>query len=194
MKFTLRGITLALLALASCGQAHTQALATATGPGTYVAIGGGVSGFQTDYGHNRMGGALAYADLNPHWRVGLEGEARYLRWHSQEQVTESNYLGGLRVMLLPEPGRWQPYVKFLAGAGRITLPYGYAHGTFLAYAPGVGLDVALTDRLSVRAIDLEYQRWPQFSYGGLSPYGISTGLTLRLNEVSRFPKGARGRH
>lgn len=193
MKITLQRIALASLALAPLRLAHSQALATATGPGIYAAVGGGVSGFQTGYGHNQIGGAVAYADLNPHWRVGLEGEARYLRWHSQEQVIESNYLGGVRVKLLPKPGRWEPYAKFLAGAGRITLPYGYAHGTFLAYAPGAGLELAVTDRISVRAIDVEYQHWPQFTYGSLNVYGVSTGVTLRLNGTSQYPKGARAR-
>ena len=168
-----------------------QALATATGPGSYVAVGGGVSGFETDYGHNRIGGGFAYIDVNPHWRVGLEGEGRFLRLHANEQVTESNYLGGVRIVVWPHPRRWAPYAKFLAGAGKITLPYGYAHGGFLTYAPGAGLDVALTDRIAVRAVDFEYQHWPQFTYGALSPYGVSAGVSLRLNGMSRYPKGAR---
>lgn len=165
-----------------------QAVATATGPGSYVAVGGGVSGFQMDYGHRDVAGGVFYADVNPQWRVGLEGEARFLRWHSAEQVTESDYVGGLRVALW-RPGRFQPYGKFLAGIGKITLPFGYAHGSFLAYAPGAGIDVRLNDRVTVRAFDFEYQHWPQFAYGTLSPYGISAGISIRLNPVSRYPKG-----
>ena len=170
-----------------------QALATATGPGSFVAVGAGVSGFETDYGHNRIGGGVAYVDVNPQWRLGFEGEARFLRWHANEQVTESTYLGGVRVSLWPHPRRWSPYAKFLAGAGEITLPYGYAHGGFLTYAPGAGLEVALNDRLAVRVADFEYQHWPQFTYGALSPYGVSAGVSMRLNGISRYPKGARAR-
>ena len=73
------------------------------------------------------------------------------------------------------------------------MPYRYAHGGFLTYVAGTGLDLALSDRLSVRVIDLEYQRWPQFTYGALSPYGVSAGLSVRLNGISRYPKGARAR-
>ena len=182
------------VALASLSQAHAQAISTATGPGSYVAIGGGVSGFQTDYGRNHMEGAFAYADVNPQWRVGLEGEARYLRWHANQQVKETTYVGGVRLVLWPTSSRWEPYGKFLAGAGEITLPYGYAHGTFLTYAPGAGLNLALNERIILRIIDLEYQHWPQFTYGSLSPYGISAGLSLRLNGMSRLPKEARARH
>lgn len=169
-----------------------QAVSTAGGPGSYVAVGGGVSGFQSDYGHRELGGAVLYADLNPQWRFGLEGEARVLRWHEFQQVSESTYTGGVRVALL-RPGRWNPYAKFLAGVGKITLPYGYAHGSFLTYAPGAGLDYEVSDRLTVRVAEVEYQHWPQFTYGALSPYGVSAGIMVRLNGVSRFAKEARGR-
>ncbi len=194
MKLAPCVITPLLLAFASSMPAHGQAVPTATGPGSYVAIGGGISAFQTDYGRNHIAGAFAYADVNPEWRVGLEGEARYLRWHADQQVTETSYLGGVRVVLWPSPKRWEPYGKFLAGAGEITLPYGYAHGTFLTYAPGAGLNLAMNERISLRVIDFEYQHWPQFTYGSLSPYGVSAGVSLRLNGVSHFPKGARARH
>lgn len=180
------------MALVGGARAGAQAIATASGPGSYVAVGGGVSEFETDYGHNRIAGGMAYLDVNPHWRVGFEGEARWLRYHANEQVTESDYLGGVRVSLW-KPHRLQPYAKFLAGAGEITLPFGYAHGGFLTYAPGTGLDVALNDRISVRAVDFEYQRWPKFTYGGLSPYGVSVGLSVRLNRASRYVRNARAR-
>ncbi len=194
MKLLLLAPVAFLLLLTTTPSCSSQALATASGPGSYVSVGAGLSVFQTDYGHNRIGGAFTYIDVNPHWRVGFEGEARFLRWHANEQVTETNYLGGIRVGLWPRPQRWSPYAKILAGAGEITLPYGYAHGGFLTYAPGAGLDIALTDRLTVRAADFEYQHWPKFPYGALSPYGLSAGISVRLNGVARFPKGARARH
>ena len=96
-------------------------------------------------------------------------------------------------MIWPRPRPWAPYAKFLAGAGRITLPYGYAHGGFLTYAPGAGVDIALSDRVSLRAVDFEYQHWPQFTYGALHPYGLSAGISVRLNGVTRYPKGRRAR-
>ena len=95
--------------------------------------------------------------------------------------------------MILRPRRFQPYGKFLAGMGKITLPFGYAHGSFLTYAPGAGLDVALNSHVSVRAIDFEYQHWPQFTYGALSPYGISAGISFRLNPVPRYPRSLRMR-
>ena len=178
---------LAVMACSSFAAARAQAVATASGPGSDVTVGGGVAAFQADYGQRDIGGGFAWADVNPQWRVGLEGEARYLRYHAAEDVTESNYLGGVRVALL-RPRRWQPYGKFLAGMGRISLPFGYAHGSFLAYAPGAGLDIALNNFVPVRAVDVEYQHWPQFPFGALSPYGVSVGISVRLNPLSKYPR------
>lgn len=172
--------------------AQAQAVATATGPGSFVAVGGGISAFQAVYGNQNIAGGFLYADVNPHWRVGFEGEARFLRYHTFEDVTETNYLGGVRVMLL-RPRRLQPYTKFLAGMGKITLPFGYAHGSFLTYAPGAGLDVALNSYVAVRVVDFEYQHWPQFTYGPLNPYGISTGISVRLNPIRLYPGSLRMR-
>ena len=183
-------VLLALYLLAGIVRMQAQALATATGPGPYVSLGAGVSSFQANYGHQHLDGGWIYTDINPQWRVGFEGEARILRYHNFEDVTETNYLGGLRVAILP-PRRLQPYAKFLAGVGKITLPFGYAHGSFLTYAPGAGVDLLLTDRLTLRAVDVEYQHWPQFTFGALSPYGVSSGISFRLNSIPHFPSHAR---
>jgi hypothetical protein len=186
---TLKGLraAAALLTVLVCvpPKASTQALPLVTGPGTYVAVGGGVSAFQADYGQRVLGGGVVYADVNPTWRYGFEGEARYLHLHTAESVSETNYLSGIRVALRP----WgiQPYAKVLVGAGRISLPFQYGHGTYFTYAPGGGVDYTITDRLSARLIDFEYQLWPDFSFGALRPYGISAGLKFRLNAVETVP-------
>ena len=179
-------VTLGSVLLGTCSMVRAQAVPTATGPGSNVVVGGGVSGYQAVYGSRNIAGGFVYADANPHWRVGLEGEARFLRLHTFEDVTETTYLGGARVLVL-RPRRLQPYAKFLAGMGRITLPFGYAHGSFLTYAPGAGLDVALNSYVTVRAVDFEYQHWPQFTYGPLSPYGVSAGISVRVNPMRVFP-------
>ena len=170
-----------------CQTMTAQNIATAKGPGSYTAVGGGVSDLQSDYGQRTIYGGVLFADINPTWRFGVEGEARYLRFNTFEGVTETNYLVGPRVML--KPGPFRPYVKFLVGAGKITLPMRYAHGTFFSYAPGGGMDYIVGDRVTLRVIDFEYQLWPGFSsYGELRPYGISTGISFRLNAAEHYPK------
>jgi len=169
--------------------AAAQAIATAKGPDSYIAFGGAVTAFQADYGRQVLGGGTIFADVNPTWRYGFESEARYLRINSNESVTESDYLVGPRVMY--KPGPFRPYVKFLVGAGRISLPFHYGNGTFFTYAPGAGLDWILGDRLTFRVVDFEYQMWPTFaSYGELRPYGLSTGFYWRVNPREHLVKSA----
>ncbi|MES2391863.1 MAG: hypothetical protein V4555_09490 [Acidobacteriota bacterium] len=189
MKARILLLAAAILAVLGPGQKiQAQAHATAEGPGSYTAVGGGGSAFQADYGQHVVDGYFVYADVNPTWRYGFEGEARFLRYNTQQQITEDTYLAGVRVSILR---KWRiiPYGKFLAGAGHITLPYGYAQGTFFAMVPGGGLDVALNDRWTLRVPDFEYQVWPNFaSYGALHPYGISAGVSFRINGISPFPR------
>jgi hypothetical protein len=174
--------TLSLACNAACGQAAY----TAKGPGSYVDAGVRGSVFQIDYGKRDLGGYVLYADINPVWWGGFEAEARFLPLHTSEDVTETTYLVGPRIVLLPRH-QLRPYVKFLAGAGKIVLPFRYATGTFFAYAPGAGADYTLTDRLTIRLIDFEYQTWQGFPYGSLNPYGLSAGVSFRLNGISRYP-------
>ena len=170
--------------------AMAQAVATATGPDGSAQAGGGVSFFQQGYGQKQVLGGLTYVDVRPHWRYGLEGEARFLRAANAASISQSTYLGGVKIIVSPQPSKVQPYVKLLAGAAHITLPYSYASGTFAAYAPGAGVDVKLGDYFRLRLIDVEYQQWRNFPYGALSPYGISTGISLRLNRLERIPSKA----
>jgi hypothetical protein len=169
-----------------------QVVPSAVGPGAYVAVGTGVSGFQAVYGQRDLGGGLIYADVHPQWRVGFEGEARFLRFHTSEHVTESNYLGGVHILVLRSHDV-ELYTKFLVGMGRITLPFDQAHGSFLAYVPGGGIDIALNHYVTLRAIDFEYQHWPQFPFGSFSPYGISSGIRVRVSPISFVPQSVRKR-
>jgi hypothetical protein len=148
--------------------------------------------FQSVYGQRDLGGGFVFVDLQPQWRFSIETEARYLRVHTSEDVTEKNYLVGPRV--LARSGRWQPYAKFLIGDGHIDMPFQYGRGDFLALVPGAGLDLALSNVVNLRVVDVEYQLWRAFPYGNLRPYGISAGLSLRLTPIVRFPKGTRLRH
>ena len=153
-----------------------------------MAVGGAFSAYRNPYGQRTLGGTAFYADVNPTWRYGVEAEMRSLNDNADEGVTLRNYFVGLRVAA--RPGRISPYGKFMVGAGKITFPFQYAKGTFFAYAPGGGLDVRLNDFITVRTLDFEYQMWQDLPYGTFRPYGISTGITLRLSPLSHYPKHA----
>jgi len=194
MKRTVRSSCLALAALAvllSDGRSlHAQATATATGPGSLMAIGGEASYYETVYGQQKLGGVGLFAEVDPAWWFGVEAEVRYVRFGADENVTERTYLAGPRITLSKRPGRLRPYAKFLIGSGHINLPFNYGVGNYLVYAPGGGLDYTINDRWTVRVVDAEYQMWPQFTFGSIHPYGISAGIAFRLNPVELLPKHA----
>jgi len=147
--------------------------------------------FYSPYGQRNLGGAQLFVDLQPQWRFGIEAEARFLKLHNSEELSERNYLAGPRVVI--RSGEWQPYAKFLIGDGHIEMPFQYAHGDFLALVPGGGLDLQLNDYINLRAIDFEYQLWHGFPFGSMNPYGVSAGVSVRLTRILRFPKGRRVR-
>ena len=176
--------------LMACGmqRMHAQAQPAASGPGSYITVGTGYSQFRNPYGQRQQGGRTIYVDINPTWRYGLEAEGRWLNMNADEGVTLTNYFAGVRVTALP--GRISPYGKLLVGAGHIQYPFNYATGTYFTYVPGGGLDLKLNDRITIRAVDFEYQMWQKFEFGPYRPYGISVGVSFRVNGVSRTPKHA----
>lgn len=185
----LHTLYLALVGMLLAGSPHalqSQALPTATGPGSYLSAGVSASAFQVDYGKRWMGGGTGFVDANLSWRYGLEAEARSLRYNSESGVRQATYLVGPRVSF--RPGGLIPYAKVLVGAGIFDYPYGYAKGTYLVIDPGAGLDYELTPRINLRLIDLEYQSWQNFTFGGLHPYGVSVGFSVKLLRSPQYPR------
>ena len=165
-------------------KAFGQALPAATAPGAYLSVGGSYSLFQSDYGQRVLGGAGAYVDINRWRQVGIEAEGRWLRQNKLADTTQSTYLIGPRVEIRRR--RFSPYVKTLVGLGYFNFPYDYAKGRYFVIAPGAGVDFNLTYNLKVRLVDVEYQYWPQFTFGTLNPYGISVGISYHILNGSRW--------
>jgi opacity protein-like surface antigen len=180
-----------LIAVGAC--AATGALGQ-TAPSAYLrpySLTAGVeaSAFEADYlgGYGfdtKLGGIGAYADLNLWHGLGIEGEARWLRFNQYYDVHEDNYLIGPRLKLL-HVWRAQPYVKGLVGFSNMDLgPYGVdgkdVSGRFTTIAFGGGADIKVTRRWSIRAIDFEYQKYPYFGSSSLSPYGVSVGIGYKI--------------
>ena len=178
----------ALLAAAGLHLVQAQAIPAASGPGSNVTVGTAFAAFHDPYGQRTLGGRAFFVDISPTWRYTFEAEARTLSMNNDEGVTLGNYFAGVRVAA--RPGRFMPYGKFLVGAGKINFPFNYAKGTYFAYVPGGGIDFRLNDIVTVRAADFEYQLWQDFTYGSFHPYGVSVGLSFRLNPMRRFPKHA----
>jgi hypothetical protein len=137
------------------------------------------SGFQPDYGPNNLGGLGAFVDLNVFHGLGIEAEGRWLRFNEFENISQDNYLAGPRFQLR-HISRATPYVKVLAGEGRMNFEDNIAIGRFTNIAYGGGVDVRITHRISIRAVDVEFQQWPKFLGGSLYPAGISAGVSYRI--------------
>jgi hypothetical protein len=169
--------------LSACRQGDSQALPTATAPGAYLSVGTTYSFFESGYGQQKVQGAGIYADINPIRQAGLEAEGRWLKQGGSPNVSQSTYLIGPRIQF--RTGPYTPYVKTLVGVSHFGFPYEMARGRYFVIAPGAGVDLTLGDDLKIRLIDVEYQQWPQFTFGSISPYGISFGVSYRVFNGSR---------
>jgi hypothetical protein len=151
--------------------------------------------FQPDYkgggvaqtGPYRLYGDGAYVDVKLTRWVQIEAEARWLRMNPYLNIREDNYLIGPRLPL--EKLRFKratPYAKILVGYGRMNFEDNFAHGRYADIAYGGGVDVKLTKRITLRAIDFEYQQWlgwpniPGYPNVSLSPYGGSVGISYKI--------------
>ncbi len=144
-----------------------------------LTVGGTVSGFAPDYVPNKLIGAGAYVDVNIFHGIGVEAEGRWQRFNSYQNITQDNYLIGPRVKVL---SFWKarPYVKVLGGFSTMNFEQNVASGRFSTLAGGGGIDLQLTRRITIRAVDAEYQWWPKFLGGNLKPYGVSVGVGYRV--------------
>lgn len=153
-----------------------------------INAGGMVSGYVPNDGNaplygpsaNYLLGVGTYVDLHfTHW-IQLEGEARWLRFHQYAGENQDNYLIGPKVPVV-RFGRGDVYGKAMIGAGKMTFPNKYGYGTFTVLAFGGGVDYRLSRKVTLRAVDFEYQDWPKFLPGfNIHPYGVSVGMAYRV--------------
>jgi hypothetical protein len=177
-KHVVLWVLICSLVFLAAPESHGQASPTATGPGSYVNVGITGSFFNVNYGQRWVEGGALYVDANLYRKAGVEVQIQSLRFNQQGGTRENTYLAGPRYSFRSRG--LVPYAKVLAGTGRFIYPYGYGVGTYFVLAPGAGLDFDLKPRIKIRIIDLEYQMWPQFSFGELHPYGASAGISFRL--------------
>ena len=56
---------------------------------------------------------------------------------------------------------------------------GHPGGFYFTYAGGGGLDIRATDHITIRAIDVEAQKWPNYG-NGLSPIVVTVGAAYHF--------------
>lgn len=133
-------------------------------------------------------GIGAYVDVKFTRWIQIEAEARFSRFNQYENIHQDNYLIGPRIPI-HRYGRFTPYAKALVGITNMDMgpdptdPTGTRSdptGRFLTAAYGGGVDVKLTKRFTLRAVDAEYQQLPNAYGNSFSPYGASVGLGYRI--------------
>ena len=168
-------LSLLIVSVWLAGSAGAQAAPTATGPGGYLVLGVGASAYHIEYGQRVLGGVQGWVDFKPIPRLSLEGEARLLNRNEDLHTHAATFLLGPRFSR--QRRGVEPYVKALAGSGHFVFPYNYARGNYFVVSGGGGVDLHVGNRLRVRALDVEYQYWPKFSFGTMNSYGISAGIS-----------------
>ena len=153
-----------------------QASPTATRRGA-IQVGVAATTFSLDYGEGREEGIMVYGDIDFNRHIGVEALYRNVSLITPRDIGENHFMVGPRFHL--ERGIFAPYAKVLIGRSTINFQQGYNvtaySNSYLSYGLGGGLDIHATRHINIRAIDFEYQRWPNFPPHGLTPYGASIG-------------------
>jgi len=169
------------------GAARAQSAPSAFGPGKSLWAGAGYSSFSASFPYQsgqRVSGPGAFIDYHLNSRLTLEAEARFLRFGGFETSTESSYLAGPKFFVF-ERGKYRPYGKALVGLGRIHYPFTIGSASYLAVAPGAGMEYRLSRRLMLH-LDYEYQFWlnsPGYASEPdhpLHPNGFQIGVAYRI--------------
>jgi hypothetical protein len=163
--------------------ASAQVVYTGDKGGISLTAGITASGYEVQYGQQKLLGFAGVVDVDTPRRFGLEAEGRWLMFHNPTQIETRTYMGGPRYHFTK--GKLQFYGKGLVGVGQFTFPYDLAQGNYLVIAPGGGVDYRWKRRISFRLADFEYQIWPQFTYNGssyesMNSYGISAGVRYHI--------------
>jgi hypothetical protein len=181
MLFGHRMVFTAMLAVVTLAAAHTaasQVVPSGDAGGFTLAAGGMASGYEVQYGQQKLLGVSAVVDVDTRRRIGIEGEARWLMFHETDGLHATTWSVGPRYHF--SKGKLQFYGKGLVGIGDFTFPYNYAYGRYLVISPGGGVDYRWRRKISFRLVDFEYQFWPQFTFGAMNSYGVSAGVRYHI--------------
>jgi hypothetical protein len=117
-----------------------------------------------------ISGLSVYGSFDFTRHFGVTGDIHKL---SLSKPGEDSYLFGPRYVF--HHNRYHPYLKFQGGLSRFQTTYNTAY-TYKIYAFGGGLDFDLKRHINIRAFDIEYQKWPQFPFDGISPIVGTAGV------------------
>jgi hypothetical protein len=130
--------------------------------------------------HSRGISAFVMADLPRNW--GIEFDYHNADIVSPSDVGEISYLAGVRYRFPHH--RMQPYVKGMIGVGQVKFDQGFfptnqtVTNTVIGF--GGGFEYMASRRIVVRAVDFEFQKWPNFTPHTLSPWVFTSGIAYKF--------------
>lgn len=128
-------------------------------------------------------GLTLYGNAGIRGRLGAQIDVHLDSLLTPIDIGENTYQIGPRFNVLQED-RAKVYLKAIGGIGRFAYQAGsYANPqtyTYGVFSFGAGIEYRVSNRINVRAADLEYQSWPGFPGGTLHPVVVSMGLAWRL--------------
>src|ERR1700730_4490456 len=155
-----------------------QAVPAATRAGQ-IQLGAGFSFANPDYSQTYIKGVTGYGTIDLSHRLGVEADIHYVSLLTPTDIGEISYLIGPRVSLVRQD-RLTAYANVLGGIGR----FAYQAGTYRqphtdsygAFAIGGVIEFRVSRHISVRAVDIEAQKWPGFGAHGLTPFVTTFGV------------------
>jgi hypothetical protein len=154
---------------------HAQAIPAASRNGT-LQLGVGGTIVSTDYTPNKAKGLTVYGDFDFTKHIGLEGDIHFGSIITPGDLGEDSYILGPRYVVRRNP--FNIYAKALFGIGRLNYQFDnlpHASFTYKIYSLGGGVDIRATRSINIRAIDVEFQRWPGYQ-NGLAPIVTTIGV------------------
>ena len=155
---------------------HAQAIPSASrAGGIQVGVGGAFT--DPDYAQKYIKGLTFYGDYDFLNNIGVEAEIHYYI-DTPTDLSENTYLIGPRYSVRRKS--FSGYGKALFGTGRFGTKGG-GFGTtattgYATYAFGGGVEYKTPYKIKVRIIDVEFQKWPNFTPNSLSPISYTVGV------------------
>jgi hypothetical protein len=190
---------LALFALffTAASPAFSQVAPAATTSGVPLSVGGGVSIWDTDWGHSKMEGVTLWADYYfnhvPFYLrgLGVELEARDVTFNKGDKPDNFRQAtgGGGVIYSWHHLHNIRPYIKYEVAFGGINTRFpnfpNYTHDTRTVTAPGLGVEYRVFGPVWARA-DWEYQFWPKlFGPHTTTPHGFTFGAMYDFRRHDR---------
>jgi hypothetical protein len=157
---------------------HSQAVYTANRT-TRIQAGAGLAYIMPDYVDASIKGVSFWADYDFLKYVGVEASVHLGTIITPADIAETSYFVGPR--LVYRHRKLTGYAKILLGRATITNQFYGVSSSYNAYALGGGLEYKIARKINLRAIDFEFQQWPDFEPHTLSPIAITIGASYIIH-------------